>query len=113
MNLSEGKVEIFKLWKQATDHAQSPHSGKVLHFIQVTQRRFTSIYPQSERRIGCLILMEMKRETWGFSRDASRNISWGRKLLVRLSSLANVFESNFPPIPKDKAEEVAQLAIDP
>jgi hypothetical protein len=47
----------------------------------------------------------------GFSEDQVI-LSWGKNYLVRLSVLANVFEY-FPPIPKDKLKEVAQLVIDP
>jgi hypothetical protein len=101
------QVEIFNFGTSPI-HAQSLIvAGPV--FIQVTQRD-SLIYP-NQRGLLDVYFDGNEKSDFGFSED-QLVLSWGQDYLVRLSVLANVFEY-FPPVPKDKLEDVAHLAIDP
>jgi len=81
-------------------------------FYQVTQARFHSSTP-NQRAYWMSILMEMKRETVGVFPKIRLILSWGENLpWFDCQFWPNVFEY-FPPIPKDKLKEVAQLADRP
>lgn len=101
------QIEIFNFGKDPINAQGLTVAGP--EFIQVTQRE-ELIYP-NQRGLLDLYFDGNKKGELGYSEDQVV-LSWGKDYLVRLSVLANVFEY-FPPIPKDKLNEVAQLSISP
>ncbi len=76
-------------------------------YIQVKQRE-QQILPNQRGLLDVYYDGNAKGEL-GFTED-QLVLSWGEGYLVRLAVLANVFEY-FPPIPKDKLNDVAQLSL--
>lgn len=100
------QVEIFNFGSFAINAQSLTVAGP--GYIQVTQRD-SLIYPNQRGLLDVYFDGKVKGDL-GFSED-QLVLSWGKDYLARLSVLANVFEY-FPPIPKGRLNDVAQLAID-
>jgi len=101
------QVEIYNFGKDPINQQGLTVAGP--SYIQVKQRD-ELIYPNQRGLLDVYFDGNQKREL-GFTEDQV-TLSWGEGYLVRLAVLANVFEY-FPPIPKDKLNNVAQLVISP